>query len=69
MQSQRFFFTVTINEAINKESSIALIESLPLDEIYRVIQKYKLYMNSLKESEMLIDDMKQKIVKKIDYIF
>ena len=58
-----------MREPINKESSIALIESLPLDEIYRVFQKYKLYTNSLKKREMLTDDMKQKIVRKIDSIF
>ena len=46
-----------------------LIENLPLDELYRMIQEYKFHTEFLKDNEMLTDDMKQKIVENIEYIF
>ena len=59
----------SVEESIERESSIVMIENLPLDELYAMINQHKLRMGFLKENDILSDGKKESIIEKIENIF
>ena len=58
-----------MGESIDEDSGVVLVEKLPLDELYMMIQQHKLHMEFLKDNDMMTDDRKLKVVENIECIF
>lgn len=58
----------SVGDIIQQGSNIVMIENLPLDELYVIINQLKIHMRFLKWNNMLSHRIKEDMMVKIDYI-